>query len=145
MNPNDRNGTGLVLTVDSPSGNDGPVLLPGDAGYKLIDSVANPLPDKGPHDYQGIVVPHHGGKTPGATLTPAPTGSSANRLVYSLGAPNHYLQPSPECESSHQGKGWTEGMTRRTDAVGVPRPADVAIAWPGSTTITRGGDFDPAQ
>lgn len=109
-----RNESGLAVLVKTYAGE---VLLPGDCGY-------GHLPDFWPGLssvplLQGLVVPHHGGKTSALTTKVIPQPRSAwAKLAYSYGHPSgRYRHPHKSVEAEHAAAGWSLTMTRKTPAM----------------------------
>ncbi|CAM2957624.1 hypothetical protein [Pseudomonas fluorescens] len=87
----DRNGTGIVLTVEEPSNIPARSwLLTGDCDYLHFVDELKPLPPV------GLVAPHHGADLDSKSPIPkAPTGVGYKRLVYSFGPGNRHGKTPP--------------------------------------------------
>ncbi|RVJ72529.1 ComEC/Rec2 family competence protein [Sinorhizobium medicae] len=81
---NNQNRTGIAVWVWGSPGSD-PILLPGDAGYSDIHSLA------AGKAVAGLVAAHHGGRAPGRP--PVRPGASTPRLALSYGYNNSYTHP----------------------------------------------------
>lgn len=84
-NPKNQNRNGIAVWVDGPNRGDDPILLPGDAGYKDIDSLAG-------RAIAGLVVAHHGGTAPG-TPPAKPLAGARPALAFSFGSGNKHNHP----------------------------------------------------
>ncbi|MCU0070469.1 hypothetical protein N8H71_02645 [Pseudomonas koreensis] len=103
----DRNGTGLVLTVEEPDHAPRRCwLLTGDCDYLYFDSKLNPYPPV------GLVAPHHGADLDPASVVPKPPDNVIyKRLAYSFGRDNRHGQnnvqhPTSKGMSAHNSADW---------------------------------------
>ncbi len=118
-NPKDHNNSGLAMIFRAnPEDGGGRMLLPGDAAYRHV-------PGAGEGSFTSVVVPHHGGRTPGGEV-PASDGAAAGRLVYSYGAGNSYWHPYADVGREHA-KVWKKNL--HTAARGPDGLGHVQLFW----------------
>ncbi|MEG3146694.1 hypothetical protein U1839_18740 [Sphingomonas sp. RT2P30] len=126
---NDRNNSGLAVSVDGPDG-EPPILLPGDASYWNVPT--------GQGVHTSVVAPHHGAAM-GATM-PSDAGSMHGRVAYSYGANNQWKHPLPITMTRHDAAGWPHDVLPATDRdihtahrAASPALGHIGLSWKGGT------------
>lgn len=114
------NDSGLAVTVYPGAGSRRNCLLPGDATYRFIPSVA------GGARFDAMSITHHGGRLHSA-LIPAPKRGA--KMACSVGAGNSYKHPFLDTFEAHTGVGWPLPLS--TGFTGT-RPSHVLLPWEGA-------------
>jgi hypothetical protein len=146
-----QNRDGIAVWVHGPGGTD-PILLPGDAGYSDVPGLA------ASRAICGLVVAHHGGRSPG--VPPARPGAGTPRAALSYGHSNSYGHPLAGVLSQlrtpslwgigHPAAGLDERRTEdRPGGTGGPGLGHIRMNWSGNTGTAHscfcGCTLDPTQ
>ncbi|WPN55368.1 hypothetical protein [Pseudomonas sp. P9_31] len=120
------NDSGLAVTVyPGPRGRKN-YLLPGDAGYRHIPSVARG------DAFSAICITHHGGKLHSVSI---PKAKQRGYTVCSLGAGNTYKHPYLHTLEKHMLGGWPLPLV--TGFTGK-RPSHIFMSWDSAPEIFEG-------
>ena len=99
LSGNDKNNSGLVLTVYLSQHLDQAVLLPGDANYNLIKKYR--------YRYYGLVATHHGASSHDCLLSMPKPFRDFNKIAFSFGEKDSYKHPKIDSFIEHDINGWT--------------------------------------
>jgi hypothetical protein len=139
-NGRDRNGTGIVLTVEEPDNVPARSwLLTGDCDYLHFVDKLEPLPPV------GMVAPHHGADLDSKSPIPKPPSDvDYKRLVYSYGPGNKHgsapvQHPTPQGVMLHNSADWDHNLWSLVTP-GCPTPGgDVLATCEHAPGTSRGG------
>lgn len=140
-----QNRTGISVWVRGPVGRD-PILLPGDAGYIDVPTLAaGQMMEGAGKAVEALAVAHHGGRSPGRP--PAKSGGGIPRAALSYGHTNGYGHPLKSALTGLTASGWgighpTAGLDeRRTE----DRPGGAGGAGLGHIRLNWAGGSGPAH
>lgn len=132
----DQNRSGIAVWVHGPTAAD-PILLPGDAGYSDVASLA------AGQAISALVVSHHGGRAAGKP--PARPTGQAPRAAFSYGHSNKYGHPLSSSLSDLVASRWQIGhpATGLDDRRTVDRPGGVGGLGLGHIRLNWAGGAGP--
>ena len=133
-----QNRTGIAVWIKGPGACD-PILLPGDAGYSDMPTLA------GGQAITGFAVAHHGGRAPGTP--PARPGVGVPRTALSYGYNNSYGHPLTNSLTRLGTAGWSIGhpAAGRDERCTEDRPRGKGGAGLGHIRLDWAGGAGPAH
>lgn len=100
--PSNRNHSGLAMVFKPSWAQANGILFTGDSDYKYIRAIST-----NSVEFDGIVVPHHGGKIGNNTTLPSPPqNNSYHRYCVSFGHGNKYGHPNEQSLAKYSQYGW---------------------------------------